>query len=156
MGVKPEKRREYVARYRAKLGVREAEKEYGRKYGRDLYATAEGRAYVLFKGARFRARERGLPFDLDVEFVLLRLKNGRCPVLGLPFDLSPVDATHFNPLAPTLDRVSGVLGYVKSNVEVVSAWWNIAKGQWTPEFNRMAVRRAAEYFTCKDTFPWES
>lgn len=154
MGVDPKTRKKHMTRYRAKPGVRTAELSYQRNYGKLLYATPEGRAYQLFKGARLRAKQRELDFDLNVEFVLERINHGFCPVLGLPFDLSPSSETHHNPLAPSIDRTDSSKGYVKSNVQIVSVWWNTAKGQWTEEFNKVALRRAVEYFELK-RFPWE-
>lgn len=152
--VNPKVKRAYVSKYRAKPGVRRAEKEYGKIYGRLLYATAKGRAYHLFKGARLRAKQQNWDFDLDVDFILHLIEKGFCPVLGLPFDLVRGDHKHHNPLAPSLDRKNSNKGYTKDNVQVVSVWWNTAKGAWSDDFNKMALRRAVDHFEFR-RFPWE-
>lgn len=153
--VRHEKQKEWVAKYRAKPGIREREKAYGVTYGRELYATVKGRAYNLFKSARYSAKQRGLAFDLDLPFITAQLERGYCPVLGLPFDLkSSGKGKHFSPLSPSLDRTDSSKGYTKDNVQVVSFWWNAAKNQWSVEFNVMAMRRALEHFD-KRKYPWE-
>lgn len=151
--VDPKIRKEYMTRYRAKPGVRAAELEYARAYGKVLRSTPKGRAYTLFKSARARAREKKFEFDLDVDFILERINRGYCPILGLPFDLSGERDTWHHPCAPSLDRIDSAKGYTKDNVAVVSVWWNTAKSQWAPEFHKEAIRRAAEYFNRR--FPWE-
>lgn len=110
-------------------------------------ATPEGRAaylltytkarqhnpvkYLLY-GARYRARKRGLPFDIteqDVE------TPDVCPVLGVVLDywsrVGQCDKTPSN--RASLDRLDPQKGYVKGNVRVVSYRANQLKSNMTLE-----------------------
>ena len=83
--------------------------------------------------ARFRARQRGVAFDLTPDAVSV---PDRCPVLGIP--LIPV-YTRLNggvqgmPDAPSLDRIDSLKGYTKDNVWVISNRANKLKGDGTLE-----------------------
>lgn len=68
----------------------------------------------LYSGAKSRAKDRHMEFDLELSDVLI---PSHCPVLGIP--LKPGVGTH-NAGSPTLDRVNNRRGYVKGNVRVIS------------------------------------
>lgn len=68
-------------------------------------------AKQLWSRAKSRAIKAGLPFDLDVEDVQI---PDTCPILGCPLSRHNLDTT------PTIDRLIPSLGYVKSNVAVIS------------------------------------
>lgn len=88
----------------------------------------------MWIGARSRAREKGLPFDLDpvVDVCLPKF----CPVFGVALK---VGTGRCGPDSPTLDRIDPAKGYVKGNVIVVSRRANTIKNDATPaELMRVA------------------
>ena len=68
----------------------------------------------LLKGARRRAREAGLSFDLVLEDIAV---PEVCPILGVPIEMSS-ERTYGT--SPSLDRIVPELGYVRGNVQVIS------------------------------------
>lgn len=99
-------------------------------------SALEQRATALVAGAKTRAKERGLPFDLDAHHILTKIKTGLCEVTGLAFDLTgrrATRSTHVSQWAPSLDRRVPELGYTKGNVRVVVWCYNAAKGEGTDE-----------------------
>jgi len=86
--------------------------------------TYQGRAVSLVSSARQRAKKKGLPFDIDVEWVrqLFELQEEKCSETGLPFCYKE-RADHgygfFNPFAPSLDQIKADKGYTKDNVRLV-------------------------------------
>lgn len=106
-------------------------------------AAASSRAYRqrslargLVAGARRRAQEHGLPFDLteaDIEVPT------HCPVLGIPL---VVNAGRSRADSPTLDRIIQSRGYVRGNVIVVSHRANTIKNDATLE----ELERVTEFY----------
>jgi hypothetical protein len=86
------------------------------------YKTIEGRARRLFANARSRALEDNLALDITYEWVLEKLRAGRCEVSGLAFDF---DSRSF---CPSLDRDDNECGYTQENTQVVVWIYNRAKG----------------------------
>lgn len=84
----------------------------------------------MARGARDRARRRGLPFDSDlVNFAteLFRVQHGRCALTGLSFNLREVGTGKAKrPFAPSLDQIEGDKGYTKDNVRLVCQMVNFA------------------------------
>lgn len=68
----------------------------------------------MLAGAKARARDRGLPFNLHYDDVAI---PNLCPVLMIP--LIPSSAGHSDN-SPSLDRMVPYLGYTKGNVKVIS------------------------------------
>ena len=88
----------------------------------------------MLEGARKRAAERGLGFDLesrDVEIPKV------CPALGIPLVVSRTSA---GPGSPSIDRINNDLGYVRGNVIVVSHLANTIKSAATPKQLRQVVQ----------------
>lgn len=83
-------------------------------------------ALELWRLARKRARDKGLPFDIGVEDVAVPVV---CPVLGiaLRWGCSKRQLDH----SPTVDRMIPELGYVKGNVCVISWRANRVKSDAT-------------------------
>lgn len=86
-------------------------------------------ALFLFRAARKRAKERGLPFDLEPADVKIPLV---CPYLGLALAPNFGGKKHAAN-SPTLDRKEPRKGYVKGNVRVISFLANAMKRDATPE-----------------------
>jgi hypothetical protein len=75
----------------------------------------------LWAKARKRAREKGLPFDITPSDVLIPRV---CPLLNIPLRCGDGVSCRNS---PTLDRKKPELGYVKSNVWVISHKANTIK-----------------------------
>jgi hypothetical protein len=92
--------------------------------------------YYMVKGARKRAKQKGLDFNLktgDIEV------GTHCPILGLKFVIG--NEVWYN--SPSLDRIDNTKGYVKGNVIVVSFMANSIKNQATPD----QIRKVADFYT---------
>ncbi|AXH72125.1 MAG: hypothetical protein [Siphoviridae sp. ctdc_1] len=75
--------------------------------------------YMMFYDARKRAQKLNLPFDITPDDIVI---PEICPVLNIL--MNSTDRNH----APSLDRIIPSLGYVKSNIKVISFRANRMKG----------------------------
>jgi len=89
-----------------------------------------------FRAARCRAKKRGLPYD--EEFPDLDLPDA-CPVLGILLVYPKVNAKRSNN-SPSLDRINPLLGYVASNLRVISFRANALKNDASVEELRAVIR----------------
>lgn len=96
--------------------------------------TAEQVAVKLYDAAKGKASTRKLLFTLDFKDVLQRVKQGKCEVSGIPFDMrqKPYGGLDF-PFRASLDRIDNTVGYVTGNIQVVSKIFNTAKWCWNDE-----------------------
>jgi hypothetical protein len=90
--------------------------------------TVKGRAQVLYDSAKARAKKKGLEFTLVRDDVLSGLQTGQCAATGALFNFNAGSA-----FAPTLDRRDPARGYTPDNIEVVCAFWNFLKGDFTED-----------------------
>jgi len=104
--------------------------DHVRQTWRNYSDTTNGTASLLLNYAKDRAKRYDLPFDLDKEFVLEKLNNGRCELTDLPFSKQLSQKRGRNPMTPSLDRINPKLGYVKSNVRLICFGLNAALGDW--------------------------
>lgn len=81
----------------------------------------------LLKGARRRAREQDLPFDLTVFDIII---PEVCPVLGITLVMGDGRSRDHS---PSLDKIDPARGYVKGNVQVISDLANRMKQNACPE-----------------------
>lgn len=81
---------------------------------------------VSVHSAKTRARVKGLPFDLDVEWIREKFALG-CAVTGLPLDPNGSKT----PWTVHVDRIVPENGYTKDNCRLVCACYNLAKKHWT-------------------------
>lgn len=113
------------------------------------YASHKGRAVKLTYKASWRAKKKGIEFDIDAGDVERALVNpGRCALTGRAFVFTPPTDTAHHPLAPSLDRIDNTRGYVPGNVQLVTDAVNRAKNELTvPQFIDMCgdVLRHAGY-----------
>jgi hypothetical protein len=73
---------------------------------------------TLLSRARRRARDQGVPCDIDVDY-LMALPSDICPALGI--ELAWCSGSGYREdNAPSLDKINPALGYVKGNVAWVS------------------------------------
>ncbi len=87
----------------------------GRAARTKVIESVRGRKNRMVQGAKTRAKERGLPFNLVPEDFEL---PDDCPVLGFSLSLKSGGGKRYN--TPSLDRINPPLGYVKGNVRVIS------------------------------------
>lgn len=81
----------------------------------------------LIRGAKKRAKARGLDFDItpaDIELI------HTCPILGVPLKRhrGKMERNSYS-----LDRIDSSKGYVKGNVRIISWWANYLKEKLTLE-----------------------
>lgn len=91
-------------------------------HARRRIREASNPALYLFRGARDRAKRRGLPFTIVVGDVIVPT---HCPVLGIPLARTGTRGRCHS--SPSLDRIVPALGYVPGNVIVVSSRANSLK-----------------------------
>lgn len=78
-------------------------------------------------GSRGRAKARGLPFNIELEDLDL---PDVCPVLGIPLQISRSGSQ--SSFSPSLDKIIPERGYVKGNVQIISARANKMKADASP------------------------
>ena len=100
---------------------REYHTEYHRKWRRENPEKA------LLSSARHHAKERNVPFNLELEDIVIPEK---CPVFGVTLEQPE---KYKGPHSPSLDRIIPELGYVKGNVQVLSLRANMMKNDANPE-----------------------
>lgn len=95
---------------------------------------------ALFKGRRWDALKRGIPFEIEVDDLVW---PEVCPVFGTPLTYN-MGAGRFGgvPSAASLDRIDNTRGYVKGNVVIVSWRANHLKKDATPT----ELRKLADYY----------
>ena len=76
---------------------------------------------MLFRNARYRARQLGLPFTITEADIHI---PSHCPVLGVPLEHGRAKV---GPCSPSLDRLNPSLGYVPGNIAVISHRANTIK-----------------------------
>lgn len=92
--------------------------------------------------ARERAKAKGRPFDLTLEYLikLFERNSGRCALTGMPFRLEHYEKSRRNPYAPSIDRIDNGLGYTEGNVRLVLTFVNLAIADYGEDvFRRVAT-----------------
>ena len=86
------------------------------------------RAKALLTIARYRAKQKGLEFDLDGHEVAIQdvIDAGVCELTGVPFNLD--DGKTWD--SPSLDRIDSTQGYTPRNVRVVLYCVNVMANLW--------------------------
>jgi hypothetical protein len=84
--------------------------------------------YVLFHGAKGRAKKQGVEFSIGLEDIVIPEK---CPILGIPLFPNHTGKAKPGPNSPTLDRRDNDQGYTKANTWVVSFRANSLKSDAT-------------------------
>ena len=84
-------------------------------------------SYNMYANAKRRAKKNDLDFDLDVQDILI---PEFCPILGIKIEKGD---GWYTDNSPTLDRIIPELGYIKSNVWVISMRANRLKQDATLE-----------------------
>lgn len=97
------------------------------------YQTIEGRVSSMFHGARNRARQQCLKFNLTRDWIRERLIAGYCEVSGLEFDMKPYGIGKRNLRAPSIDRIQAQGNYTMDNCQMTILGYNLAKCDGTDE-----------------------
>jgi hypothetical protein len=87
------------------------------------------RARELLRSVGKKCRKDHLAFDLDREWLVKRLTNGRCELTGLSFDMSVVNRAR-TAYTPSIDRIVAGGGYTKAHCRVVLFAVNAALADW--------------------------
>ena len=82
---------------------------------RERRLQPEIRCRDLLQGSKQRAKERGLQFDLTLDWILERW-TGCCELTGLPFRLDVIKRDLYS---PSIDRINSTQGYTQSNCRLV-------------------------------------
>ena len=90
--------------------------------------TFEGRALILWRSAKQRARMRGEGFSLTMEHVTRGLSQP-CPRTGVVFDFRTLERA--NPYAPSVDKIDRTKPYSDDNVQIVCWAYNRMKSDMT-------------------------
>lgn len=77
--------------------------------------------YKMFKSAKRRAKEQGMPFDLALGDIVVPVV---CPVFGIPLRNGTLESHQDS---PSLDKIDPLKGYVKDNIWVISHRANLIK-----------------------------
>lgn len=91
-------------------------------------------AKVLYNNAKSRAKAQNIPFSIEVIDILIPVY---CPVLGLELKINTGNAKDNS---ASLDRIIPELGYIKSNIQVISHKANTMKSNATLEELKKLVK----------------
>jgi hypothetical protein len=93
-------------------------------------------AMVVLHNLRYRAKAKGIKFDLKPEDLEL---PEVCPVLGIKLRIAFGRAAN-KPYSPSVDRFDNSKGYVKGNVRVISRRANSLKTNATVHELKQVIR----------------
>lgn len=90
-------------------------------------------ATMLFAHSKRASKRRGWKHQISKNWIIKKLKVGLCEATKLPFDFSGPKGKHFNPYAPSIDRIDNRVGYTRKNSRCVITWYNMAKYDFTED-----------------------
>lgn len=85
------------------------------------------RAILIRGGIKKRSRQKGLSFNISIEWVRSRLEDGCCEITKIPFDLK---AEKRSPYSPSVDRIDSNKGYTEENCRLILWSLNASFGNW--------------------------
>ena len=89
------------------------------------------RAKTLHRAAKNRCKKSSGTVTISIDYVIQKLKEGKCELTDLPFDLSKPNGTQKHPYAPSLDRINPKnKNYEDGNVRVVLQSVNMALSEY--------------------------
>jgi hypothetical protein len=104
---------------------------YWKKTCTKYRSTLKSKIPLLIRVAKTRSIKHSWDFDLTKEWLKEKLANECCEVSGEKFNCQVNEFdTHFNPYAPSIDRIDSSKGYTKDNCRVVLACVNMGIGEW--------------------------
>lgn len=127
----PEKRRaQYLKRKEHDLAVgklwRERNHDRHKELSKAFYYRdkEENPKKYLLKYAKARATKKGLPFTITEDDIVIPT---HCPLLGVPLEFG------HSRYCPSIDRVIPELGYVPTNIRIMSLAANKFKSDMSPD-----------------------
>ena len=121
--------REYFQRRKGR-GLTDCERLYDKKHS-------------MLKSAKKRAELNRIPYSLTVKDIII---PSHCPVLGIPLVMDN-KKIKFN--SPSLDRIVPELGYVPSNIAIISMRANVIKSDATHQEIRLVADWLEKQITLK-------
>ncbi len=130
-------REEYPEKYKEKR-----EKYYNdnieKMKSRDKHRMLERPEYFLFSGARGRAKNRNLEFNITEQNIKKLLNETKiCPFRKTNFERGSNQKAVDNSMS--LDRIDSSKGYIKNNIQIISYRANIIKNDITLELFKKIV-----------------
>lgn len=105
---------------------------------------------MLLSRCKIRSKHKNIKFNLDKDWLLVKLKKGRCEVTGIKFKYRKYDCkATSNFFAPSVDRIDSNKGYTKSNCRLVLWGFNRAKGDNTDKDLYKLCKYVHENLECK-------
>jgi hypothetical protein len=83
----------------------------------------------LYRNAKIRARRKGIEFNINIGDVYI---PEYCPYLNIKLTMGTYKDRKTG-YSPTIDRIDSTLGYIPSNIEVISDLANRMKQNATPQ-----------------------
>lgn len=82
--------------------------------------------------ARSRAKKKGLPFEIDINWLLDRAEKFdlKCELSGIPFYSNITGQGKSRAFSPSLDRIDCTKGYTEENVRIVLFAVNVMLSDW--------------------------
>lgn len=104
---------------------------YWKKTSTKYRSTYKHKISELFRSTSRRSIKNNWDFDLTKEWISEKLKTNVCEISGEPFVyVNITHKTHFNPYAPSIDRIDSSKGYTMDNCRIVLSCINMAIGEW--------------------------
>lgn len=95
-------------------------------------SSVKGRAKQLYHGAKLRALNNNMAFELTEAYIELFLMIGVCQRTGIRFDLTPpLNGESNNAFAPSIDKINPFGDYTLDNIQIVVWAYNVGKHQMT-------------------------
>lgn len=101
--------------------------------------TLQGRTNLLCYRSKQKAKRYGYSHSLSKEFVLDKLKIGKCEATGIQLYFGELN---IHPYAPSLDRIDSNKGYTEDNVQLTCMMYNFCKNQFSTEQVNNFIRDA--------------
>ena len=103
------------------------QKECSIKHNAKNYSNPDFRAKGMLHAARTRCKKNGGKVTITWEWVAQKIKNGKCELTDLPFDLSGTKDGVKNAFSPSIDRINPKnKNYEIGNVRVILQSLNMA------------------------------
>lgn len=123
--------KDYRAEWQRNFRKSEKAKEYDRRYRSEYHQSLSGLASKLYSSAKKRAKNSGIEFDLDVEWIMEHLAELKCEASGMRLVLDIDESMQHTYNRPSIDRKDNSRGYTKDNCQIVSVIYNKAKSDGT-------------------------
>lgn len=92
------------------------------------------------------AKVKGLQHSLTEAHLNNHLATGKCQVTGLPVQSNIETGATRGAYSPSLDRIDNSVGYINTNVRIVSWQYNLAKGKFSDrDLNNLAIALVASH-----------